>query len=297
MTNEIKDLRLAVLIDADNVPRNSMKAIMEEAAIYGTPTIKRIYGDWTSPNVGAWKSALLENAVTPIQQYSYTTGKNSTDSAMIIDAMDILYEGKTDGFCIVSSDSDFTRLAIRLREAGMKVIGMGEQKTPVAFRVACDRFIYIENIRAAQQEREKAAQAPAQPVKKAEPKTAAKKTHKTKAEAHKTPEKPVPAPEAEAEPPAAEQQAVPAPRKAGKIPEDTVLLIAASVSDLADEDGWASMAELGNLLLKKQPDFDPRNFGFAKLTPLIRSLSRFEIDARVIDATKTRHIYLRDQEA
>ena len=116
MTNEIKDLRLAVLIDADNVPRNSMKAIMEEAAIYGTPTIKRIYGDWTSPNVGAWKSLLLENAVTPIQQYSYTTGKNSTDSAMIIDAMDILYEGKTDGFCIVSSDSDFTRLVARLRE-------------------------------------------------------------------------------------------------------------------------------------------------------------------------------------
>ena len=155
MTNEIKDLRLAVLIDADNVPRNSMKAIMEEAAIYGTPTIKRIYGDWTSPNVGAWKSLLLENAVTPIQQYSYTTGKNSTDSAMIIDAMDILYEGKTDGFCIVSSDSDFTRLAIRLREAGMKVIGMGEQKTPVAFRVACDKFIYIEVIRSASQTKQK----------------------------------------------------------------------------------------------------------------------------------------------
>ena len=297
MTNEIKDLRLAVLIDADNVPRASMKAIMEEAAIYGTPTIKRIYGDWTSPNVGAWKSVLLENAVTPIQQYSYTTGKNSTDSAMIIDAMDILYEGKTDGFCIVSSDSDFTRLAIRLREAGMKVIGMGEQKTPVAFRVACDRFIYIEVIRAAQQERERAAQAPAQPEKKTEPKTAAKKTHRAKTEAPKTPEKPAPAPEAEPELSAPEMQVVPAPRKAGKVPEETVLLIAASVSDLADEDGWASMAELGNLLLKKQPDFDPRNFGFAKLTPLIRSLSRFEIDARVIDATKTRHIYLRDREA
>ena len=115
MTSEIKNLRLAVLFDADNVPRNSMKAIMEEAAIYGTPTVKRIYGDWTSPNIGGWKQSLLENAVTPIQQYVYTTGKNSTDSAMIIDAMDILYEGKTDGFCIVSSDSDFTRLAIRLR--------------------------------------------------------------------------------------------------------------------------------------------------------------------------------------
>ena len=292
MTNEIRDLRLAVLIDADNVPRNSMKAIMEEAAIYGTPTIKRIYGDWTSPNVGAWKSVLLENAVTPIQQYSYTTGKNSTDSAMIIDAMDILYEGKTDGFCIVSSDSDFTRLAIRLREAGMKVIGMGEQKTPVAFRVACDRFIYIEVIRAAQQEREAAAQNVPKPGKKAEPKPVKKAVRKPKAEAEKAPEKPIPAAE-----PEQEQAPVPAPRKSGGVPEETVLLIAASVSDLADEDGWASMAELGNLLLKKQPDFDPRSFGFAKLTPMIRSLSRFEIDARVIDATKTRHIYLRDREA
>ena len=286
MSNEIKDLRLAVLIDADNVPRNSMKAIMEEAAIYGTPTIKRIYGDWTSPNVGAWKSVLLENAVTPIQQYSYTTGKNSTDSAMIIDAMDILYEGKTDGFCIVSSDSDFTRLAIRLREAGMKVIGMGEQKTPVSFRVACDKFIYIEVIRAAQQDRDKAAQ----PARKAESKPA-KKTRAKKAEPAKAPEKPAPAPaEAEAAAPSA-------PRKGGKVPEDILQLIANSVSDIADEEGWASMGELGTLLLKKQPDFDPRNFGFTKLTPLIRSLSRFEIDARVIDATKTRHIYLRDKEA
>lgn len=288
MTNEIKDLRLAVLIDADNVPRNSMKAIMEEAAIYGTPTIKRIYGDWTSPNVGAWKSVLLENAVTPIQQYSYTTGKNSTDSAMIIDAMDILYEGKTDGFCIVSSDSDFTRLAIRLREAGMKVIGMGEQKTPVAFRVACDKFIYIEVIRAAQQDREKASQ----PAKKAESKTAKKTRAKTKAEPVKAAEKPA-APAAEPEAPAPAET----PRKGGKVPEETLQLIINSVSDIADEEGWASMGELGTLLLKKKPDFDPRNFGFAKLTPLIRSLSRFEIDARVIDATKTRHIYLRDKEA
>ncbi len=290
MTSEIKDLRLAVLIDAENVPRNSMKAIMEEAAIYGTPTIKRIYGDWTSPNVSSWKSVLLENAVTPIQQYSYTTGKNSTDSAMIIDAMDILYEGKTDGFCIVSSDSDFTRLAIRLREAGMRVIGMGEKKTPVSFRVACDKFIYIEVIRAAQQDREKSAQ-PTQAAKpaKAEPVKAAKKPGaKQKADARQ-PAKPEPAPK---EPEKAEPQ-----KKGGKVPDEIVKLIADSVSDIADEDGYAFMGELGTLLLKKQPDFDPRNFGFTKLTPLIRSISRFEIDARIIDATKTRHIYLRDKEA
>lgn len=356
--NEIKNLRLAVLIDADNVPHSSMKAIMEEAAIYGTPTIKRIYGDWTSPNIGAWKSALLENAVTPIQQYAYTTGKNSTDSAMIIDAMDILYEGKTDGFCIVSSDSDFTRLAIRLREAGMRVIGMGEKKTPVSFRVACDKFIYIEVIRAAAQDRQKASQPAKASVSKQSKQEAAKqeaakqeaaKQEAAKQEAAKQdaakqdapqkssrrrsrggrgqheadkpavpeavlpeaapaeiapPEPVLPEPERspmpEAIPPAA---LLPEPEPSGngkkeqRVPEETVKLIVDSVSDIADEDGYAFMGELGNLLLKKQPDFDPRNFGFTKLTQLIRSLSRFEIDARVTDATKTKHIYLRDKEA
>src|SRR6201747_333067 len=140
----MKDLKLAVLIDADNVPYANVKEMFEEIAKYGTPTFKRIYGDWTKPTLSGWKTVLLENAITPIQQYSYTTGKNSSDSAMIIDAMDILYTGRVDGFCIVSSDSDFTRLATRLREAGMKVFGMGEQKTPSAFRAACDKFIYIE---------------------------------------------------------------------------------------------------------------------------------------------------------
>ena len=271
MTNEIKNLRLAVLIDAENVPHNSMKAILEEAAIYGTPTIKRIYGDWTSPNVGAWKVSLLENAVTPIQQYSYTTGKNSTDSAMIIDAMDILYAGKTDGFCIVSSDSDFTRLAIRLREAGMKVIGMGEQKTPVAFRVACDKFIYIEVIRAASQSREKDEQ----PVRQEKNKVKRKNTVR----------------------PSVKPETNESAHRESAVPEEIVRLIVESVSDIADEDGFAFMGDLGNLLLKKQPDFDPRNFGFMKLTPLIRSIDRFEIDARATDSSKIRHIYLRDKEA
>lgn len=143
-SNEIKDLRLAVLIDADNVPYSNVKQMFEEIAKYGTPTFKRIYADWTKPTVSGWKTVLLENAITPIQQYSYSTGKNSSDSAMIIDAMDILYSGKVDGFCIVSSDSDFTRLATRLREAGMKVIGIGEKKTLKPFIVSCDKFIYIE---------------------------------------------------------------------------------------------------------------------------------------------------------
>ena len=140
------DIRLAVLIDADNVPYSNVKGMMEEIAKYGTPTFKRIYADWTKPTVSGWKKVLLENAITPIQQYSYTSGKNSSDSALIIDAMDILYSGKVDGFCIISSDSDFTRLATRLREAGMKVFGIGQKKTPNPFIVACDKFIYIEVI-------------------------------------------------------------------------------------------------------------------------------------------------------
>src|SRR5690242_15196427 len=142
------DLRLAVLIDADNVPHSSVREMLEEITKNGTPTIKRIYADWTKPTVSGWKNVLLENAITPIQQYSYTTGKNSSDSALIIDAMDILYSEKVNGFCIVSSDSDFTRLATRLREAGMTVIGFGERKTPQPFISACDKFIYLEILKA-----------------------------------------------------------------------------------------------------------------------------------------------------
>src|SRR3954470_4232137 len=148
----IKDLRLAVLIDADNVPYHGIREMLEEITKYGIPTFKRIYADWTKPTVSGWKAVLLENAITPIQQYSYTTGKNASDSAMIIDAMDILYSGKVDGFCIVSSDSDFTRLAIRLREAGMKVIGIGEKKTLKPFITACDKFIYIEILTSEEEE-------------------------------------------------------------------------------------------------------------------------------------------------
>jgi uncharacterized LabA/DUF88 family protein len=142
-----KELKFAVLIDADNVPYSNVKEMFEEIAKYGIPTFKRIYADWTKPTVSGWKNVLLENAITPIQQYSYSSGKNSSDSALIIDAMDILYTGNVDGFCIVSSDSDFTRLATRLREAGMKVIGIGEKKTLNAFITACDKFIYIEIVR------------------------------------------------------------------------------------------------------------------------------------------------------
>ena len=243
MPESEKDLRLAVLIDADNASRTAMKDVMAEVAVYGTPTIKRIYGDWTAPNMNSWKSILLECAITPIQQYSYTTGKNATDSAMIIDAMDILYSGTCDGFVLVSSDSDFTRLATRLREAGMKVYGMGEKKTPKPFIVACDKFVYIEVIRAAAKQAAEAA--------KKKEEAQAKKTAKKENKKCQTSSSPA--------------------------PEEIVELIAESVEDLCEEDGLAHMGKLGNLLLKKQPDFDPRNYGFSKLSKLIRALDRFQI--------------------
>jgi len=273
MTNNsptLESLRLAVLIDADNAPRDCLKSVMEEIAIYGTPTIKRIYGDWTSPNIGGWKASLLENAVTPIQQYGYTTGKNSTDSAMIIDAMDILYGGKTDGFVLVSSDSDFTRLAIRLREAGMYVIGMGEKKTPKPFIVACDKFIYIEVIRErSKKEQQKPAEKPAK---------SAKKPSKSASPA------PAPAPE---------------PEKSGgsAVPDIVVLMIADSIADLADDDGFCDLAALGNLLIKKQPDFDPRSFGFGKLSKMMKALPRFELEVRPGADPHAKPMYVRDKEA
>ena len=254
----INELRLAVLIDADNVPFSNVKGMMEEIARYGTPTFRRIYGDWTKPSVSGWKSVLLQNAITPIQQYSYTTGKNSTDSAMIIDAMDILYSGKVDGFCIISSDSDFTRLAIRLREAGMKVIGIGERKTPNPFIVACDKFIYIEIINTKAQDTVQTT------TKEPKVKTILKKKNDDN-------------------------------NNMDRIRYDAVNLISTSINDLADENGWAFLGEVGNLILKKQPDFDPRIFGYHKLTPLIKKLDKFEIDVRETGQFNIKHIYIRNK--
>lgn len=254
----IKDLRLAVLIDAENVPYSNIKGMLEEIAKYGTPTFKRIYGDWTKPTAMGWKSVLLENAITPIQQYSYTSGKNASDSALIIDAMDILYSGKVDGFCIVSSDSDFTRLATRLREAGMKVFGLGEKKTPAAFISACNKFIYIEILK------------PRENITKPAP---AKSDRRVKTVVKSKPE-----------------------TSSGIISIiDQKLLdqISDSINDLADENGWAFLGDLGNLLLKKQPDFDPRNYGFKKLVLLIKSFNRFEIDERSTGKNNITLVYVR----
>ena len=291
-----QSLRLAVLIDADNASRTAMRDVMAEIAVYGTPTVKRIYGDWTTPNMASWKPILLENAITPIQQYSYTTGKNATDSAMIIDAMDILYTGSCDGFVLVSSDSDFTRLATRLREAGKKVIGMGEKKTPNPFIVACDKFIYIEVIRAeakealAKAEQEAAQAAEPAPAAKAEP-APAKEAAKSAKKSRKKAVEPAPAPVPEPEP---EPQPSPGPAQK-KVPKEVVHLIADAMDMIADEDGYAFMGELGNLLIRQQPDFDPRNYGFSKLTQLIKSIDRFEVDVRQTSNPHTKHIYLRDK--
>jgi uncharacterized LabA/DUF88 family protein len=243
-----KDIKIAVLIDADNVPSQPVKEMMEEIAKYGNPTIKRIYGDWTKPQLAKWKNVLLQNAINPIQQYSYTTGKNATDSAMIIDAMDILYSEKVDGFCLVSSDSDFTKLATRLREAGMLVLGMGEKKTPDPFIVACDKFIYVEIL-----QKEESYQL------------------EIKGKEQKRPQ-------------------------VDRINTTLIRLIQNTISDLADDDGWAFMGDVGNLLQKKQPNFDARNYGFQKLTPMISSINAFEIEER--ESQKGRHklIYVRNKE-
>ena len=242
-----KDLRLAVLIDADNIPYRLISGILEEIAKYGVPTFKRIYADWTKPHVAGWKTILLDHAITPVQQYSYTTGKNSSDSALIIDAMDILYTGRVDGFCVVSSDSDFTRLATRLREAGMKVFGMGEQKTPSPFRAACDKFIYIEIL---DQVETNPKQIKLSDLRKKE-------------------------------------------KVISKADKNLVSLITSSINDIADENGWAFLGELGNLLLKKRPDFDPRNYGFEKLLLLIKSLGHFETDERETGRKNVKLVYIR----
>lgn len=235
-----KDLRIAVLIDADNVSEKYVKVIFDEINNHGFPTYKRIYGDWTKPQLAQWKNVLLNYSISPIQQYAYTTGKNATDAALIIDAMDILYSQNVDGFCIVSSDSDFTRLASRLREAGKVVLGMGEQKTPTAFISACEKFKYLDVL-----------------LKAAEPQT-----------------------NGEAKTNLPNTQAL----------IDTLKTI---ITENSDDDGWAFLGEIGSILSKRMPDFDTRNYGFQKLTPLVSSLKTFEIQSRKTSNPNITHKYIK----
>lgn len=222
---------LAVLIDADNANPAIVEGLLAEIAKLGVASVKRIYGDWTQPNLGSWKTSLLEHSIQPIQQFRYTTGKNATDSAMIIDAMDLLYTGRFSGFCIVSSDSDFTRLASRIRESACVVYGFGEKKTPRPFVSACDRFIYTEIF-----------------------------THKP------------------------DEQPVPTTKKktAGELRGDAKLLnlIRTAIEASSDENGWANLGPIGSFINKTANDFDPRNYGFSKLSGLIEAFGLFDIEKR-----------------
>lgn len=269
------DVRLAVLIDADNISATYIKPMMLEIARYGNPTIKRIYGDWTKPQLGPWKQVLLDNAISPVQQFGYTSGKNATDSSLIIDAMDILYTEQVDGFCLVSSDSDFTRLATRLREAGKIVYGIGEKKTPMAFVAACDRFLFLEIL--------------------------APKEKKNKRNPAKAPKSAVDSP-MDGKPETQDMSAgggkeTATERVVQEVDDATYDLITSSISDLADEDGWAFLGDLGNLINKKSPSFDSRNYGFSKMSKFMQSLDFVEYELRTNEKNpQVKLIYVRNKE-
>jgi len=244
------DKKIAVLIDADNVSDKYIKFIFDEISNHGTPTIKRIYGDWTNPRLSSWKNVLLNYSITPIQQYSYTSGKNATDASLIIDAMDILYSNNVEGFCIVSSDSDFTRLAARLREAGMYVVGMGEKKTPVPFISACEKFKYLEVISSTTDNYEEEEE---------------------------------------------KNQKHPRPKNDMESKKELVEALKIIIREASDEDGWAYLGEVGKRLNIRYPDFDTRNYGHSKLTPLVLSLKEFEIQPRKTNHPHITHYFVRNK--
>jgi uncharacterized LabA/DUF88 family protein len=234
--------KLAVLIDADNAQASVAAELLAEVARYGTATVKRAYGDWTTPNLVGWKETLHNLAIQPIQQFRFTVGKNATDSALIIDAMDLLHVGSVDGFCLVSSDSDFTRLATRIREAGRAVYGFGEKKTPRPFVAACDKFVYTEILRP----ETKDAAAPVLP----------------------TPAEPL---------------------------QPT---LTQAIAATAREDGWAALSAVGSMVIKANPSFDPRNYGFQKLGELVRAQPYIEVKSAPIgDGSPNVHLFIRRRDA
>jgi uncharacterized LabA/DUF88 family protein len=248
-------LRLAVLIDADNAQAAVIDSLLAEIARFGEATVKRIYGDFTSPTSASWKKVLQRHAIKPVQQFAYTTGKNATDSALIIDAMDLLYTQRFDGFCLVTSDSDFTGLAMRLREAGLKVLGFGEQKTPEAFRNACHRFLLTELLRPP-------AEMPGEPARSVEPAGAA---------------------------PVATGPAAPPPT--GRAFPKQFMLEALAQS--SDETGWAHLGTFGHYLTKLQPDFDARLFGHRKLSDLVRARTDlFVVEERQTPGATKKELYV-----
>ena len=251
-----------MLIDADNAQASVIEGLLAEVAKYGLASVKRIYGDFTSQQLGQWKKVLLKHSISPVQQFAYTVGKNATDSSLIIDAMDLMYTGRFDGMCLVTSDSDFTRLAQRLREEGLTVYGFGERKTLDAFVRACDKFVYTEVLRA-----EEAAPAPPKPAQKPAKKAAAK------------------VPQASAKPAAVTAPAAPAPKPAGPLPLP-LDLIRQAIEEASDDEGWAHLGTMGSYLNKVRPDFDPRLYGQKKLSDLLRQHPRhFKVEERGSSAT------------
>lgn len=316
-TDTQSDLRFAILIDADNIAPKYIKIILDEVANSGIATYKRIYGDWTSQRLTSWKNVLLDNSIIPMQQYSYTTGKSATDSAMIIDAMDILYSGTVDGFALVSSDSDFTRLAARLRESGMQVIGMGEEKTPEPFISACNQFKYLDLLFAARRNEDDVQDDDA------EPEGSTKRAKRTSKSASKKEEKPSDTrrsasgrakDELEEEEPVEEHGTVSQrPRRApGDMGGDIEFselprtarrshmrrirsAVDSIVDQFSDEEGWVFLGTVGSELPKRLPDFDVRNYGFRKLSPFLESLGVYEFEERA-NTAGARAIYLRIKE-
>jgi hypothetical protein len=248
--------RIAVLIDADNTSPRHASDLLEEIAKYGTPTVKRAYGDWTTQNLAGWKSELLKHAIQPQQQFAYTTGKNSTDSSLIIDAMDLLYTRNFDGFCLITSDSDFTGLAMRLREEGLRVHGFGERKTPAAFRNACHKFVFTEVLQST------ASSDPLDTPRAARKPQAAKRT--------KSAENAAPALE---------------------FPKEFVLT---ALEQSIDDAGWAQVGTFGSYLTKLQPDFDSRLFGYRKLSDLVKAKTDlFVTEERQAPGSNQKVLYLR----
>ena len=291
------DRRFAVLIDADNISDKYIKIILDEISNDGEASYNRSYGDWTKPALAPWKKVLLEHSVTPNQQYGYTSGKNATDSAMIIDAMDILYSDNVEGFCLVTSDSDFTRLASRLRESGMMVVGMGEKKTPKAFISACNKFKYLDilsggaNMGADKSKSSSRSRSSSSKTAKIVPPKQASKTKaptkvdkELKSDKYKAPDVGI----------------VPVEDDDDFLGDEVTSLetirtaIATIIAENSDEDGWVSISDLGNRLLKRYPDFDVRNYGFPKLTPFLKSLKGFEMKSIRNENSSVRQVFLRE---
>lgn len=268
--------RLAVLIDADNAQPSVISGLLAEVAKFGVASVKRIYGDFTSTHQTQWKKELLRHSINPVQQFAYTSGKNATDSSLIIDAMDLMYTGRFDGFCLVSSDSDFTRLAQRLREEGLTVYGFGESKTPDAFVKACDKFIYTEVLRA-----ESAVAEPGKPP-----------------TAPMVPSAPVAGKAGTAAKAAKAKPTLPAPSTSEIAAKDgpplPIALLRQAIEEASDENGWAFLGVVGTYLTKIRPDFDPRLFGHRKLSDLFKQHPKlFAVEERGLPGSSAKSVFVK----